>query len=153
MSLQKNIHNLLLFLSCFIFLVSCKKDAGEGTKTSSNGGTESHDVGEACMRCHDNGGSNEYWFTVAGTVYKPDSVSLNPNGTVYLYSDSTHNNLVVSIPVDGKANFFTTSGISFGSGLYTAVKSLSGQILFMNGAILNGNCNGCHTSGNRIIVN
>ena len=105
------------------------------------------------MRCHNNGGSNEYWFMVAGTVYKPDGVTLYPNGTVYLYSDSTHNNLVVSIPVDGKANFFTTSGVSFGTGLYTAVKSLSGQIIFMNTAISDGNCNSCHTAGQRITVN
>jgi hypothetical protein len=139
---------------CLFYFDSCKKDDGKGTKSSVNGGTESHNVGESCMNCHNSGGSNEYWWTVAGTIYKPDHTSLNPNGTVYLYTAANGGGSVVAtLQVDGKANFYTTNSVSFGTGLYPAVKSLSGQIVYMNSSINQGNCNGCHTSSNRITVN
>lgn len=149
---------IILFLSaifCLIYLDSCKKEkAGQGSKTSVNGGTESHNVGEACMECHNSGGSNQYWWSVAGTVYKPDSTTLNPNGTVYLFSaPSGGGSVVLSLPVDAKANFYTTNAITFGVGLYPAVKSLSGQLRYMNSFTTQGNCNSCHNASNRIKVN
>ena len=149
---------LVLIIPAFLFLFcleSCKKDkAGKGTKTSAYGGTESHNVGEACMRCHNSGGLNEYWWVVAGTVYKPDKTSLNPNCTVFLYSaPDGGGTIVTTIQADGKANFYTTNSISFGTGLYPAVKSLSGEIQHMNSSINQGNCNGCHTSSSSITVN
>jgi hypothetical protein len=136
-------------------LSSCKKDkAGSGSKTSAYGGTESHNVGENCMRCHNSGGSNDYWWNVAGTVYKPDSTSLNPGSTVYLYSAANGGgNVVLTLPVDAKGNFYTTSSVSFGTGLFPAVKSSSGQIKYMGASITQGACNSCHTSANRITVN
>jgi hypothetical protein len=145
----------MAFLLCQFTFDSCKKEkSGGGSKTSANGGTESHNVGEACMSCHNSDGSNEYWWIVAGTVYNSDGTSLSPNGTVYLYSASNGGGtLVATIPVDGKANFYTTNSLAFGNGLFPAVKSLSGHIKFMNSSISQGNCNGCHGSSNRITVN
>jgi hypothetical protein len=149
---------IVILLCTFVFLVSldsCKKDeTGKGSVTSGYGGTQSHNVGEACMSCHNSGGSNKYWFTVAGTVYKPDSTDLNPNGTVYLFSaPSGSGTMTYSFQVDGKANFFTTDPASFGNGLYPAVKSPSGQVKYMNSFITQGDCNSCHNKGNRIVVN
>jgi hypothetical protein len=154
---MKHTSYLIFFIlsSCLLYFSSCKKDqGGSESKTSVSGGTESHDVGEACMRCHNTGGSNKYWWVVAGTVYMSDSISLNPNGMVYFYTGSTGSgNLITSIPVDGKGNFYTTNSLAFGNGIYPAVKSLSGQIRFMSSAITQGDCNSCHKVSNRIIVN
>jgi hypothetical protein len=150
---------ICIFFAGLIFinygLLSCKKEeAGTGSKTSVNNGTESHNVGESCMSCHNTDGSNEYWWIVAGTVYKPDNTSLNPNSTVYLYKEANGGGTVVlTLPADAKGNFYTTGSVSFGTGLFPAVKSSSGQIRFMGSSITQGNCNGCHTSSNRIIVN
>ena len=144
---------LLIFSSVVFF--SCKKDkAGGGSKSSAYNDNSSHNVGTACMNCHNSGGSNQYWWTVAGTVFKPDSTSLNPNSTVYLFSGPNGTgNLILTLPVDEKGNFYTTSSVSFGSGLYPEVKSSSGEIRYMQSSTTNGNCNSCHNSSNKIIVN
>jgi hypothetical protein len=144
---------LLIFSSVVFF--SCKKDkAGGGSKSSSYNDNSSHNVGTACMNCHNSGGSNQYWWAVAGTVFKPDSTSLNPNSTIYLFSGPNGTgNLKLTLPVDGKGNFYTSSSVSFGSGLYPEVKSSSGEIRYMQSSITNGNCNSCHNSSRRIMVN
>jgi cytochrome c553 len=150
----------VIFLAfLFVFLtnsfLSCKKEkAGSGSKTSAYNDNSSHNVGSACMSCHNSGGSNKYWWTVAGTVFKPDSISLNPNSTVYLFSsiDGT-GNLILTLPVDGISNFYTSAPVSFGTGLFPEVKSSSGEIRYMQSSITNGNCSSCHNSSKRIIVN
>ena len=144
---------LLVFLT-FCFL-SCKKEkAGSGSKTSAYNDNSSHNVGSVCMSCHNSGGSNKYWWTVAGTVFKPDSVSLNPNSTVYFFSDIIGaGNLILTLPIDGKSNFYTSASVNFGTGLFPEVKSSSGEIRYMQSSITNGNCNSCHNSSKRIIVN
>ncbi|MCX6246811.1 MAG: hypothetical protein NTW10_03665 [Bacteroidetes bacterium] len=143
----------LLFSSVVFY--SCKKNkAGSGSKTSSYNDTGSHNVGSACMNCHNPGGENRYWWTVAGTVFKPDSASLNPNSTIYLFSGSGGTgNLILTLPVDGKSNFYTSNSFRFGTGLYPEVKSSSGEVRSMQSSTTNGNCNSCHNSTNRIIVN
>jgi hypothetical protein len=144
---------LLIFSSVEFF--SCKKNkAGTGSKSSSYNDNSSHNIGSACMSCHNSGGENEYYWTVAGTIFKPDSTSLNPNSTVYLFNGPNGTgNLIITLPVDGKSNFYTSSSISFGTGLYPEVKSSSGEVRYMQSSTTNGNCNACHTSSNRIIVN
>ena len=143
---------LVIFLSV---LFSCAKEkAGSGSKSSAYNDTSSHNIGTACMSCHNSGGSNQYWWTVAGTVFKPDSVSLNPDCTVYLFTGANGaGSPVLTLPVDGKGNFYTTSSVGFGTGLYPAVKSSSGETRYMQSSTTNGNCNSCHISSKRIIVN
>jgi len=148
---------LLAFLIVIstLSLFSCKKDkAGGGIKTSSYNDNSSHNVGTACMNCHNTGGSNSYWWTIAGTVYKPDTANLNPNSTVYLFSAvNGSGTLTVLLPVDAKGNFYTSSLVDFGSGLFPGIKSSSGEIRYMQSSITNGNCNSCHNPSRRIIVN
>jgi len=144
---------ILIFSS--VNFTSCKKEKnGEGSKSSAYNDTSSHNVGTACMDCHNSGGSNEFWWTVAGTVYKPDGVNLNPNSTVYLFTGvNGTGNPVLTLQVDAKGNFYTTSDVNFGSGLYPEVKSSSGEIRFMQQPIANGSCNSCHNASKRITVN
>ncbi len=154
---MKNGTLFLLFLLIFssIVIFSCKKNkAGTGSGTSAYNDNSSHDVGSDCMSCHNPGGSNQFWWTVAGTVFKPDSTSLGINSTIYLFSGSNGSgNLILALPCDGKGNFYTSSQVSFGSGLYPEVKSPSGEIRFMQSSTIKGNCNSCHNASNRIIVN
>jgi hypothetical protein len=154
MRIGKIILLAILLISCG-FLFSCKKEkAGSGSKSSSYNNTDSHNVGTSCLDCHNSGGSNEYWWAVAGTVFKPDSVSLNSNATLYLFTGANGTgNLILTLPVDAKGNFYTTGAVNFGSGLFPEIKSSSGAVRFMQASTTNGNCNSCHSEGHRIIVN
>ena len=146
--------SFLMVFSSVVFFSCNKEKAGGGSKSSAYNDNSSHNVGSACMNCHNSGGSNQYWWTIAGTVFKPDSVSLNPNSTVYLFSGPNGTgDLRLTLPVDAKSNFYTSSSFSFGSGLYPEVKSSSGEIRYMQSSTTNGNCNSCHNASHRIIVN
>jgi len=144
---------LFVFLS--ISFYSCNKEkAGGGIKTSAYNDTSSHDVGSACLSCHSTGGSNAYWWVAAGTVYKPDTVYLNINSTVYIFTKGNGAGTVIAIlPVDAKGNFYTSTTFDFGSGLYPGVKSPSGDTRYMQSSITSGDCNSCHNRTRRIIVN
>ncbi len=135
---------LLVLLTTIVF-TSCKKDDDDESATSSHGGNDSHNAGKACMSCHDSGGSGEGTFNVAGTVYNQAGTSINPNGTIYLYSGPNGTgNLLSTIEVDGKGNFFTTSTVLPTSGAYAQVKGASGDIQNMSGICNSGDCNSCH---------
>jgi len=130
---------------------SCKKDNFENneTKISSFNDDESHKTGENCMSCHVSGGEGEAWFTVAGSVYDADKQNPYANATIKLYSEATGaGNLIKTIEVDSKGNFYTTEAVDFSSGLYTSVISTGGNEIFMIGQITSGACNSCH--GNSI---
>lgn len=145
----------LLLILLLSVTISCKKNkAGQGTKTSAYNDQSSHNVGTACMSCHGNGGDNPFWWTVAGTVYKPDTTQLAVNSTIYLYTKiNGSGTVVVLLPVDAKGNFYTTSYFDFGDGLYPQVKSPSGEVRYMQSSTKDGNCNNCHNHTRRIIVN
>lgn len=97
------------------------------------------------MNCHKSGGQGEGWFTAAGTMYKADLVTLQPNSTVYLYTGANGSgNLVATLEVDAKGNFYTTNAIDFGGGLYPATKGPSGTMHYMSQVTRTGACNGCH---------
>ncbi len=143
------------FLVLLLLLASCSKEkGGGGSKSSSYNNTDSHNTGTACMSCHSNGSDNGFWWTVAGTVYRPGETDLNPNGTVYLFKASDPTGTpVLTLPVDAKGNFYTTGAVDFSIGLIASVKSNSGVIEKMTSVITSGNCNSCHISGKRIFVN
>jgi hypothetical protein len=61
---------VIALLSMMIGFQSCKK--GSGTGSSQYGERRSHNHGRACLECHGTGEGNDYWWTVAGSVYKPD---------------------------------------------------------------------------------
>ncbi|MGA3013769.1 MAG: hypothetical protein ABSD71_07010 [Bacteroidales bacterium] len=154
MRTSKSIHSLFLVIA-FIVLSSCSKEkAGQGIMTSAYGDTSSHDVGTACLSCHNSGGSNSYWWSFAGTVYEPNESDLNPNGTIYLFTSvNGTGTLIAVLPIDAKGNFYTSNLVSFSSGLYPGVKSASGETRYMQSSTKSGDCNSCHISLKRIIVN
>jgi hypothetical protein len=137
-----------------LVVASCEKEEGENeTKISSYNSDESHKSGENCMNCHTSGGSDEGWFTVAGTVYESDSNTPYPNATVRLYTGpGGTGDLKATVEVDLLGNFYTTESIDFGEGLYTAVQG-AGEARHMTTTISHGACNSCHgTTTDRILI-
>ena len=123
--------------------MSCDDDGNE-TKISSHNSDDSHKAGQNCMNCHESGGDGEGWFTVAGTVYNEAQTSILPNATIKLYSGSNATeDLIATIEVDSKGNFYTTKKIDFGTGLYTLVEGNTATKNMM-ASITSGECNSCH---------
>ena len=126
---------------------SCRREGQTTTAVSINNGSASHNNGQNCMTCHRSGGqaSGDGWFVVGGSVFMPDKISYNPNGKILLYpGPNGTGNVVATIEVDGKGNFYTTDAIDFGNGLYPAVIGSNGTIQYMGQVTRTGACNGCH---------
>ena len=151
----------LIFMSVVFMLsvlVSCENDdddnEGNDAMSSSYNDNESHNAGQNCMSCHNSGGKGEGTFTVAGTVYNASGAAVSPNATVKLYTGPNGTgSLVKTIEVDGKGNFYTTSSIDFGTGLYVTVTGKSGSVSTMGSSITTGQCNSCHNSSEKITIN
>jgi hypothetical protein len=147
------------FVLCGLSMIavySCTHTSG--TFISSHGSMAGRSMKDNCMDCHKTG-ATEGGFSVAGTVFKADTVSRNPNGTIYLYAkpqgaEGTRDTAIATIEVDGVGNFYTTHPIDLSQGVYPAVVSASGNKSFMQTVTTNGSCNSCHgVSQAHIVVN
>jgi hypothetical protein len=150
MNERKIILIIFLLFSASIF-TACDDEDGDEKKISYYDGKESHRAGEDCMNCHYNGGSGEYWFQIAGTVYDSTLTNTYPGATVKLYSEpSGGGELKNRIEVDALGNFYSTEQIDFGNGLYAVVEGdeLSKSML---SAITTGRCNSCHGNSQDVI--
>ena len=128
----------------FSMVSSCNKEENE-VKVSKNGGMQSHNTGQNCMSCHKSGGSGEGRFVVAGTIYKADMVTPNPNVVVKLYTEQGGAGLLkATLYVDAKGNFYTTEAIDLTQGLYPYVVGNGGSSQYMSSTISSGACNSCH---------
>ncbi len=142
-------------LSVFsIFIIeSCEESGCSKQLVSSYNSHESKKMTGNCMGCHSpNGGANAGCFRVGGTAY--DSIpadSTVQNAIVKLYSEPNGGGeLVATMQVDQSGNFYTTSPISFGNGLYAAITSKTGT-RYMPAATITGACNSCHGVVNNTI--
>jgi hypothetical protein len=140
-----SISMILIFMTIIVLSCSHYDMAKKETKISKIGDDESHNNGQNCMNCHSSNGKGEGWFAVAGSVYKSDKASQNPNGKVFLFTEpNMQGTLKYTIEVDGKGNFYTTETIDFGTGLYPAHQNSNGNFKYMQSAIINGQCQSCH---------
>lgn len=149
-------HRRIVFIfSFFVGLTISSCTSNDVTNISENNGSESHNMGKNCMQCHTSGGNGSGIFKVAGTVYNETQTSTNPNGQVQLYTEADGaGQLIASIKVDSKGNFYTTNNISFTNGLYPVVISSSGNKKYMGEPAFKGECNSCHNvSTSKIYVN
>ena len=148
---------MALFTLVFFTVISCDSDENENeTVISKYGLTKSHNIGQNCMDCHKSGGNGEGWFTAAGTVYDSNGVTPNPNATINLYSGANGTgNIIMTIEVDAKGNFYTTESIDFSdNNIHPSVTAFTGKTKFMPGIPGTGQCNSCHgISVPRIWVN
>ncbi len=137
---------IALIIGLTALLYSCSEDEDNEAMTSSSGSNKSHNAGQNCLGCHRSGGSGEGIFKVAGTVYNEGLTSINSNATVKLYTGANGTgSLIKTIEVDTKGNFYTTSSIDFGSGLYVLVEGATTS-KYMSSTISTGTCNSCHGS-------
>ncbi len=138
---------IILVFSTAQIIISCSHyDIGKKVSmTSKIGDDESHSNGENCMNCHATGGKGEGWFDVAGSVYKANKESKNPNGKILLYSQPNGQGILkYIIEVDGEGNFYTTETINFEKGLYPAHQNTQGVLKYMEAPIITGQCQSCH---------
>jgi hypothetical protein len=141
--MNRQLTTLCLLISLLFILAACTK--GSGSLASQYGQHKSHNHGRVCFECHGTGGDNEFWWKLAGSIYKPDMVTYNPNGTVYLYKGKGETGVLVkTIEVDGNGNIFTTDAIDAMDSLYIGLQSASGEVKYMPDPTIDFNCNHCH---------
>lgn len=152
---MKKINSILFSLfvvsSSVLVFYSCEKEGKCGeSNISYSGSVKSHNRGQNCMQCHKSGGEGEGCFVVAGTVYDTLSINNLTSGKIELYTgpDGT-GNLVHTIQVDSKGNFYTTENFDI-AGLYPVLTGPSGSKFYMGSSLTSGQCNSCHSSSNRI---
>ncbi len=118
-----------------------------GAASAATGGgsrlTTSHNAGRDCLGCHRD-------FRVAGTVYRADG-SAYPGATVRLTTAADGGgSVVLSVSTDASGNFYSSQGVSFGSGLHADVAGTGGARRSMTALVTSGACNSCHDAQNRI---
>jgi cytochrome c553 len=109
-----------------------------------------------CMQCHGPNGNGRGCFSVGGTIYDITQSQIDTNAVVMLYTQPNGGGqLVATFDVNKSGNFYTTSVINFGSGLYAAVVSkTSKRVEYMTTSTVSGACGSCHGVLNaRIWVN
>ncbi len=141
------INYFIIAMFSFILFTACEKENENETKISRNNSTESHNLGQNCMNCHESGGDGEGWFTIAGSLYNKSATRGYPNGSVkFTTLPGGDGTIVKTLEIDSKGNFYTTETINFGSGLYVGVFGTNGEQKFMASKVTNGTCNSCHGS-------
>lgn len=135
-----------LFLGFFacIAIYSCTHVSG--TFISTHGSMAGRSMKDDCMQCH-LPGATEGAFSVAGTVFRGNGTTRDPNGTVYLFAKpnayDTKDSIITTIEVDGNGNFYSTHPYDLSAGFYPAV--ISGDTLHHMQSMTNvGSCNSCH---------
>jgi hypothetical protein len=112
--------------------------------TGTASGTGSHNAGRNCLSCHS--------FTAAGTAYKSDGTTPYPGAVIRLATASGGGTTVATLTADPSGNFYTSSAIGFGTGLYVTATGTGGAVTPMTATVTSGACNSCHTAGSRIKV-
>jgi len=133
-----------------ISLISC--DNAKKNLISQHGQSKSHKAGRECLECHRSGGSGSGNFALAGTVYQSDGISVYPNASIQIWTESMASGTILeTIEVDAKGNFFTTDPIEINSGYFFAAvdNNLAAHML---APVTNGACNDCHDSQNSRII-
>ncbi len=112
-----------------------------------NGGLPtSHNAGRDCLGCHS--------FSVAGTVYQADGVSVSPGATVHLTSlPGAATPVDLTLTADATGNIHTNATIDFGAGLTVTASAAGGTARTMSAAVTSGACNHCHVAGTRVRTN
>jgi hypothetical protein len=126
-------------------VLACGGSSSSSPTAPSGITSSSHNAGRNCLSCHG--------FTAAGTAYKSDGTTTHPGATVRLTTASGGGGTVVAaLTADASGNFYTSSSINFGTGLFVTATGTGGAVTPMGSAITSGACNNCHASGNRIKV-
>lgn len=120
---------------------------GDGSYDSNGGANvayQGHFTGTACFAaCHAHG------MTFAGTVYAADGTSPASNAQLGIVIDGR----LVSTYSGSQGNFYgSLSGTIDWAKAQIAVRTSGGTKVMATNVDANGNCNGCHGGGARIVV-
>lgn len=127
---------LILILSA----VSCEQTEDTGITGVSGVTGSSHNVGRNCLSCHSN-------FKAAGSVYNKALTSVYGGAKIKVTSQANGQGTVLAtMNSDNSGNFYTSTSISFGSGVFVSAEGTSGTVKYMSNAITSGACNSCHGS-------
>ncbi|HTB31651.1 MAG TPA: hypothetical protein VK808_06475 [Bacteroidia bacterium] len=143
---RKFVIGLVLAVFLAFVIESCKESGCSKSYVSSYTSSESKKMTGDCMGCHSpNGGAGAGCFRIGGTAY--DSIPADSsvqNSVIKLFTQPDGGGeLVVTLQVDQSGNFYTTSPVSFASGLYASITSKKG-IRYMPNPTVSGACNSCH---------
>lgn len=141
-----------LALAVAMALVACNHydDLQKNGKESKAGSSESHNEGQNCMRCHNDGEFSEAvlsggWWNVAGTAYNLSGKTVS-EGTVELWTGPNRTGeKVYSLPIDNKGNFYTAKIVNFKGGVYPVLIKKDGSFSASMGTkTTSAACNSCH---------
>jgi hypothetical protein len=124
---------------------SAPSTASTSTSSGSTAGRTSHNAGRDCTICHS--------FTLAGTAYRSDGATVYAGATIKVTSLANGGGTALAtLTSDASGNFYASTPVAFGSGVYVSATGTTGVTRAMTGAITSGACNRCHTSASRLIV-
>lgn len=131
----------LLWISCSHF------DQLEKNGKESSPDAESHNAGQNCMRCHNDGKNeaSEYWWNVAGTVFHDDEPD-GKAGQIELWTEAGRKGtLLYTLQVDHSGNFYSQKIIDFKGGFYPVFVGDEGKkVKSMTSKTNTGACGSCH---------
>jgi hypothetical protein len=100
----------------------------------------SHNTGRNCLSCHSS-------FKLAGSVYNKALTSAYAGAKVKITSQANGAGTVLAaLTSDNNGNFYTSSSLSFVSGVFISIEGSSGTVKYMESSVTSGACNSCHGS-------
>jgi len=136
----------IMVVFAFFVVESCNENGCSKSLVSSFNSHESQKMTGNCMNCHSPNGTAGGCLRIGGTAFDSlDGDNATQNAVVKLYTQPFGaGELIVTLQVDQSGNFYTTSPVSFGSGLYPAIISGQGNVRYMPNPTVVGACNSCH---------
>lgn len=126
----------LLVLCAVLGFTSCTEESSS-LEGNSDTGSSSHNTGKNCLGCHS--------IKVAGSVYNSALTSVYAGAIMKITSAANGaGNVLATLTSDKTGNFYTSSSVNFGSGVYVSVTGSGGTVKYMTSAITSGACNSCH---------
>jgi cytochrome c553 len=150
----------ILVIALFsMFTIACShyEELSKNSTDSKSGDDESHNPGQDCGSCHNKSGSEaalEYWWTVAGTVFKTNG-SAQKSATIELWTKpGKQGTMVKRLVTDDLGNFYTDQILNFQGGVYPVIITASDEKK-MSSAFSGGSCNSCHNGSTqaRLTIN
>jgi hypothetical protein len=152
-------HLVLVVISLIVIFSQCShaEQLRKHGKESEHGSDESHNFGQNCMSCHNQGGNEAVreggWWTVAGSVANDETDQPLTDGYVELWSQpNRRGTLYYTLEIDAKGNFYSEKIIDFNGKCFpTVVNRATGGFESMEDPYYSGGCNRCHGSAESLI--
>lgn len=146
-------------IACVVLLWQCShaEQLRKHGKESEHGSDESHNFGQNCMTCHNQGGNEAVreggWWNIAGSVMNDETGRPLTDGFVELWSGPDRSGtLYYTLEIDANGNFYSEKIIGYNGKCYPAVVNrLTGESESMDDPFYSGGCNQCHGATESLI--